>query len=63
MAKSQRPLTCDTCGKASPKLKRAVLDSGYNALGKAPLWNCESCYSQKQESRHTADESVMDDSK
>ena len=38
MAKKQH---CDTCGKEVETLRRDVVDTGYNALNKEPLWNCE----------------------
>ena len=46
-----RKLVCDTCGKETDHLRRDVVDSGYNALNKAPLWNCESCYDAKRRKR------------
>jgi len=42
---------CETCGKHSDHLRRDVLDLDYNALGKAPLWNCDECYQRKREAR------------
>lgn len=43
--------TCETCGKETTRLRRDVLDAGYNALGKTPFWNCEECYGKKRTER------------
>ncbi len=42
---------CETCGKRTDHVRRDVLDSDYNALGKTPLWNCDECYQKKREGR------------
>lgn len=42
---------CDTCGKETDQLRRDVVDQGYNALNKTPLWNCETCYEKKRAQR------------
>ena len=47
----KRKLVCDTCGKESEHLRRDVVDSGYNAINKAPMWNCEACYAAKRDTR------------
>lgn len=47
----KKRLICDTCGKEADYLRRDVVDTGYNALTKPPMWNCESCYLQKRDRR------------
>ncbi len=42
---------CDTCGKEVEFLRRDVVDQGYNALSKPPLWNCQECYQKKRARR------------
>ncbi len=44
-------LVCDTCGTQVEYLRRDVVDVGYNALNKPPLWNCEVCYEEKRRRR------------
>ena len=52
MAQSQKkPLLCDTCGKESEHLRRDVVDEGYNALSKPPMWKCDACYDEKRRRR------------
>ncbi|MEW6750958.1 MAG: hypothetical protein AB1505_08265 [Candidatus Latescibacterota bacterium] len=46
-----KKLVCDTCGKEVEYLRRDVVDAGYNALTKPPMWNCEECYRKKREQR------------
>ncbi len=46
-------LTCDTCQKENDTLYRVVLDKGYNALIKRPMWNCKECYENKNKERET----------
>ena len=48
---TQKKLVCDTCGKETDQLRRDVVDEGYNALTKPPLWNCEECYEKKRAKR------------
>ncbi len=48
---TQKKMRCDTCGKETKQLRRDVVDEGYNALNKPPLWNCEQCYAQKRAKR------------
>ncbi len=48
MVDEKQILHCDTCGKETEHLHRDVLDAGYNALLKPPMWNCESCYRNKR---------------
>ena len=50
----KKELVCDTCGKVVEFLRRDVVDGGYNAMMKTPLWNCEDCYQIKRASRTTA---------
>jgi len=50
MANTQR-LICDTCGREVDHLRRDVIDAGYNALTKPPMWNCEACYQAKRRRR------------
>ncbi len=47
----KRVLQCDTCGIETEHLHRDVLDEGYNAMLKPPMWNCESCYRKKRAMR------------
>ena len=42
---------CDTCGRRVNTVRRDVVDRDYNALSKAPLWNCEACYQRKRQGR------------
>lgn len=44
-------LVCDTCNEQVDHLRRDVVDIGYNALNKPPLWNCETCYQEKRRRR------------
>ena len=46
-------LTCDTCQKESDTLYRMVIDKGYNAITKRPMWNCKECYENKNKERET----------
>ena len=48
---AREKLKCDTCGRESDQLRRDVVDRGYNALTRPPLWNCESCYAAKRAGR------------
>ena len=50
MSESSQPhvLHCDTCGVETEHLHRDVLDEGYNAMLKPPMWNCEACYLKKR---------------
>ena len=50
----KKELVCDTCGKAAKSLRRDVVDEGYNAMMKPPLWNCEECYQAKRATRVSA---------
>lgn len=47
----KKPLVCDTCGKQAEHLRRDVVDEGYNALSKPPMWNCDLCYEEKRRRR------------
>jgi hypothetical protein len=47
----KKPLVCDTCGKKVEHLRRDVVDEGYNALSKPPMWNCDLCYEEKRSRR------------
>lgn len=51
MAQPNKPLVCDTCGKPAEQLRRDVVDQGYNALSKPPMWNCDACYEAKRRQR------------
>ena len=42
---------CETCGRHADHVRRDVLDTNYNALGKTPLWNCDECYQEKRAAR------------
>jgi len=48
---TRKRLICDTCGKEAEYLRRDVVDCGYNALTKPPMWNCEDCYEKKRAHR------------
>ena len=52
---TKKSLACDTCGRETDRLRRDVVDAGYNALTKPPLWNCEDCYSEKRRKRQGQD--------
>ena len=47
----RKKLVCDTCGKEVDHLRRDVVDTGYNAFNKPPLWNCDACYQKKRAQR------------
>lgn len=51
MDESRKTLVCDTCGRQVEHLRRDVVDAGYNALVKPPMWNCEACYEEKRRRR------------
>ncbi len=57
MASQRARLVCDTCGRSVDYLRRDVVDAGYNALTKPPMWNCEDCYSAKRQRRHARQDS------
>ncbi len=46
-----KKLICDTCGREVEHLRRDVVDEGYNALTRPPLWNCDECYEKKRAQR------------
>ena len=46
-----KKLRCDSCGALVDNLRRDVVDVGYNAFNKPPLWNCEVCYEEKRRRR------------
>jgi len=48
---SEGTYLCDTCGRRVNTVRRDVVDRDYNALSKAPLWNCEACYQRKRQGR------------
>lgn len=48
---SKKPLRCDTCGREADNLRRDVVDVGYNAMSKPPMWNCDDCYEAKRKQR------------
>ena len=50
----KKELVCDTCGRVAEFLRRDVVDGSYNAMMKAPLWNCEECYQIKRVRRAAA---------
>ena len=51
MSVERKKLVCDTCGKEVDHLRRDVVDTGYNAFNKPPLWNCDACYQKKRAQR------------
>ena len=53
MNESRKRLVCDTCGREVEHLRRDVVDAGYNALAKPPMWNCEACYEEKRRRRQS----------
>ena len=44
-------MKCDTCGKEAKKVKRVVVDKGYDRALAKPLYNCPECYEQKERSK------------
>ena len=50
----KKELVCETCGRVAESLRRDVVDEGYNAMMKTPLWNCEECYQAKRATRVSA---------
>ena len=47
----EKLLRCDTCGKATPRVSRVVVDAGYNRANARPLYNCPECYEKKLHQR------------
>ena len=45
-------MICDTCKQESPVVMRVVIAKGYNRALSRPVFNCPSCYEQKEQSKH-----------
>ena len=41
-------MKCDTCGKEVLKVKRIVLEKGYDRTQARAIYNCEECYRKKE---------------
>ncbi len=41
-------MKCDTCGKEVFKVKRIVLEKGYDRTQAKAIYNCEECYKKKE---------------
>ena len=41
-------MKCDTCGKEVAKVKRIVLEKGYDRIQAKAIYNCEECYRKKE---------------
>jgi len=41
-------MKCDTCGKEVLKVKRIVLEKGYDRTQARAIYNCEECYKKKE---------------
>ena len=41
-------MKCDTCGKEVAKVKRIVLEKGYDRTQAKAIYNCEECYRKKE---------------
>ncbi len=41
-------MKCDTCGKDVTKVKRIVLEKGYDRTQARAIYNCEECYKKKE---------------
>ena len=41
-------MKCDTCGKDVAKVKRIVLEKGYDRIQAKAIYNCEECYRKKE---------------
>lgn len=55
---NSRPV-CDTCGRTVDRVRRDVIGSGYDALQKKPLWNCDQCYGKKRLQRFTSESASL----
>ncbi len=41
-------MKCDTCGKDVLKVKRIILEKGYDRTQARAIYNCEECYRKKE---------------
>jgi len=41
-------MKCDTCGKEVLKVKRIILEKGYDRTQARAIYNCEECYRKKE---------------
>ena len=41
-------MKCDTCGKDVLKVKRIILEKGYDRTQARAIYNCEDCYRKKE---------------
>ena len=41
-------MKCETCGKDVIKVKRIVLEKGYDRIQAKAIYNCEECYRKKE---------------
>jgi len=41
-------MKCETCGKDVTKVKRIVLEKGYDRIQAKAIYNCEECYRKKE---------------
>ena len=41
-------MKCETCGKDVTKVKRIVLEKGYDRTQAKAIYNCEECYRKKE---------------
>ena len=46
-------MRCDTCKQESPVVMRVVIAKGYNRSLARPLFNCPSCYEEKELSKRS----------
>ena len=44
-------MICDTCKRESPLVLRVVIAKGYNRALSRPVFNCQSCYEKKEQSK------------
>lgn len=44
-------MKCDTCKQESPIVMRVVIAHGYNRSLARALFNCQSCFEKKEESK------------
>ena len=41
-------MRCDTCGKDVLKVKRIILEKGYDRTQARAIYNCQKCYRKKE---------------
>lgn len=47
-------MQCDTCKKDVPVVMRVVVAKDYNRMLARPLYNCPSCFEQKEQTKRRA---------